>query len=188
MTIRSAAYSVRLLVSRLVNDEAGDYHSDGEIQNALDRYRREARYLILDALPTYAEGGTASYLTFTAPNGLMYWESDGVVTDNDYTVLTPTTEDWTNGRWTFSAAQNRPLHITGYYHDPYNAAADLLEVRLAMIAENYDFRTSDGDAYNRSQAREGLEKLIAKYRAAGGPGGQGGIAVSTMMRTDVNIW
>ena len=188
MTIRSSAYALCRLVARLVNDEARNYHSDSEVQNALDRYRREARYLILDALPSYAEGGTATYLTYTAPDGLMYWETDGVITDNDYTVLTPATEDWTNGRWTFSTAPNRPLHITGYYHDPYNAAADLLETRLAMIAENYDFRTSDGDAYNRSQARDGLERLIAKYRAAGGPGGQGDIAVSTMQRTDVNIW
>ena len=188
MPLRSGCATLRYFVARLVDDPSFADHDETQVQNALDRYRREARYLQLDALPTYAEGGTASYLTFTAPGGLMYWETDGTITDNDYTVLTPATEDWTNGRWTFSTSQARPLAITGYYHDPYNAAADLLEAKLAAIAENYDFRTSDGDAYNRSQARDGLERLIARYRAQGGPGGQGGITVSTLMRTDVNIW
>lgn len=188
MAVRTSCSEIIEFVSRLVNDEDHEYHYDHQIQDALDRYRVEARYLQLDTLPTYAEGGTASYLTFTAPNKLKYWESDGELVDNDYTVLTPDTSDYWNGRWTFTTNQDRPLRITGYYHDPYNAAADLLEVRLSMIAENYDFRTSDGDTYNRSQSKEGLKELVAKYRASGGAGGQFGLSVSTMMRTDVNIF
>lgn len=175
-------------VARLCNDEANAYHSENEIQDALDRYRVEARYLQLDAVPTYAVGGVATYTIFTAPRGLMYWETDGGIVDNDYTTLTPATSDWKNGRWTFSTAPDRPIRITGYYHDPYNAAADLLEVRLAMMAEAYDFRTSDGDAYSRSQARDGLKALIAQYRAQAGPGGVGGMSISTLERTDINAW
>ena len=175
-------------VERIVNDLDNEQHVDGEMQDALDRYRVEDRYLQLDSKPTYAEGGTATYLTFDAPNGLKYWETNGEIVDNDYTVLTPDTSDWTNGRWTFTTAQDRPLRITGYYHDPYNAAADLLEVRLSMVAENYDFRTVDGDQYSRSQATQALENLILKYRAMGGAGGQYGVTATIMNWSDVNIW
>lgn len=149
------------LVQRLVNDPAGEAHGREDIQAALDAYRIEARYEVLAPLATMTPGG-ASYLTFAA--ALPYWEANGTLHDASYATLTPATSDWTAGRWTFAAAPARPVTLLGWSYDPYQAAADLLEVRAAQLAEQYDFSTGP-DSFRRSQRHGQLLALAERYRA-----------------------
>lgn len=161
MAERASMTALVDFVERLVNDPANAAHSREEIQAALDVYRIEARYEALTPLPTNGPGG-ASYLTFAADAG--YWETDAVLYNSMYTPLTPAAADWTAGRWTFAAAPTRPVTILGWNHDPYLAAADLLEVRAAQLAEDYDFTTGP-DSFKRSQRQGQLLALAARYRA-----------------------
>jgi hypothetical protein len=148
-------------VERLVNDPANEAHSRDDIQAALDVYRIEARYSELAPLVTYGGGG-ASYLTFQAATG--YWESSAVLYNASYTALTPATSDPMAGRWTFATEPARPVTVLGWTHDPYQAAADLVEVRAAQLAEQYDFSTGP-DSFSRSQRYKQLMDLAGRYRA-----------------------
>lgn len=150
------------LVERLVGDTANSRFSREEMQTALDVCRVEARYMPLVGVPTRTVGGVA-WLTYDAA-GAGYWETDGVLYDAAYNVLTPATADWTAGRWTFAAAPAQPVRLLGWSHDPYLAAADLLEVRAAQLAEDYDFTTGP-DAFKRSQRHGQLLAMAARYRA-----------------------
>lgn len=148
-------------VERLVNDPANTAHSRDDIQAALDVYRIEARYSELAPLATYGVGG-ASYLTFQATVG--YWESSAALYSASYTALTPATSDPTAGRWTFATEPDQPVTVVGWTYDPYQAAADLLEVRAAQLAEQYDFSTGP-DSFARSQRYKHLLAQAERYRA-----------------------
>lgn len=148
------------LVQRLVNDPAGEAHGREDVQAALDVYRLEARYLPLVGVPTRNSGGVA-YLTYDA--AVPYWETNAALYDASYDALTPATADWTQGRWTFATEPAAPVTILGWNHDPYQAAADLLEVRAAQLAEDYDFTTGP-DSFKRSQRHGQLLAMAARYR------------------------
>ena len=150
------------LVGRLVNDPASSRFTRDDIQAALDVYRVEARYMLLVGVPTRTVGGVA-WLTYDAA-GAGYWESDAILYSGNYTPLTPSTSDWTAGRWTFAAEPVAPVTILGWNHDPYQAAADLLEQRAAALAEDYDFTTGP-DSFKRSQRQGQLLAMAARYRA-----------------------
>lgn len=160
MAERASMTALVDFVERLVNDPANAAHSRDEIQAALDTHRIEARYEPLTAIATMVSGA-AVYRTFQA--ALPYWETDGVLYDAAYSALTPDTSDWTAGRWAFNAAPTAPVTLLGWNHDPYLAAADLLEVRAAQLAEGYDFTTGP-DSFKRSQRIDQLLKLAARYR------------------------
>lgn len=149
------------LVERLVNDPSNEAHSREDIQAALDVYRMETRYGELAPLATLGVGG-ASYLTFQAASG--YWEGGAVLFDASYTVLTPATSDLAGGRWTLATEPARPVTVVGWTHDPYLAAADLLEVRAAQLAEEYDFSTGP-DSFSRNQRVKNLREQADRYRA-----------------------
>ena len=149
------------LVERLVGDTANSRFSREEMQAALDVYRVEARYEALTPVPTWV-GGAAVYRVFDGD--APYWETDATLHDASYAALTPATSDWTRGRWSFAAAPTRPVTILGWNHDPYQAAADLLEQRAAALAEEYDFTTGP-DTFKRSQRHDQLLAMASRYRA-----------------------
>ncbi len=149
------------LTRRLVAEPEGEAPGREDIQASLDGLRVEARYEALTAVPTVS-GGSVVYQVFDA--ALPYWETDGVLYDAAYDVLTPTVADWTRGRWTFAAAPAQPVTLLGWQHDPYLAAADLLEIRAAHVAEGYDF-TAGPDSFKRSQRQKQLLEMAGRYRA-----------------------
>lgn len=148
-------------VEKLIGDTTNQNHSREDIQDALDVYRVEARYEPLSGVVSYP-GGVAAYLTFDAATG--YWETDATFYDASYDAITPAANEWTAGRWTFGTAPARPVMIVGWTHDPYQAAADLLETRAAQLAEAYDFKTGP-DSYSRSQMHKQLLAQAARTRA-----------------------
>lgn len=161
MAERASMTALVDLVERLVNDPANAAHSRDDIQAALDAYRVEARYEPLTAVVSYP-GGVETYVTFDADAG--HWETDATFYDAGYAAITPTASNWTEGRWTFATAPSSPVTILGWTHDPYQAAADLVEVRAGQLAEAYDFKTGP-DSYARSQMHKQLLAQAARYRA-----------------------
>lgn len=161
MAERASMTALVDLVERLVNDPANAAHSRDDIQAALDAYRVEARYEPLTAVVSYP-GGVETYVTFDADAG--HWETDATFYNASYGPITPTASDWTAGRWTFGSAPTQPVTILGWNHDPFQAAADLVEVRAGQVAEAYDFKTGP-DSYSRSQMHKQLLAQAARYRA-----------------------
>lgn len=179
---REAMTEIIDLVERLIDDESNAYHSADEVQDALDQNRVEGRYLKLEAIPTRASGGTVTYVTFEAPANWNYWEDDASLLDYNYDALSPATEDWFTGRWTFSTEPTRPVYILGWSYDIYGAAADLLEVRGSMLAEEYDsFSVFNGSFSSSVAKRRGPLELAKKYRA------MMRTTVADVYRTDVNV-
>lgn len=182
MAVRTGMTDLIGLVARLVNDEDSAYHSEQDIQDALDRNRWEARYLQLDNVPTRASGGTVTYVTFTAPVGWDNWESSAVLYDYNYDSLTPDTSDWNTGRWTFATEPTRPVFILGFSYDPYGAAAELLDVRASQVSEDIESFSVFNGSFGYAKKREGPLSLAKTYR------GKMRTTVQTVYRTDVNLW
>lgn len=182
----SGQSDVATLVRQLVNDKDADTYTAGEVEAALNLYRWEGRYLELSPLPSYAEGGAATYTTFEAPSkDWRYWDTTATFYDNDYTAITPATTDYTNGRWTFSSEPDRPVKILGYSYDPYATAAYLLEQRAAQLAEDIQSFAVHNGSFTYANKRSGPLELAAKYRKMAR---DSQMQAAAMYRDDVNIF
>lgn len=149
------------LVRDLIGDPAGatQVFSDDQIERSLDIHRWEFRRLPLKPLPTEV-AGRIEYRDWYSDEA--YWEENAVLYDGSGTVLTPARADPLYGRWSFSEHQPIVL-ISGSVYDPYGAAADLLEMWAGKIALEFDVNV-DGASMQRSQKRQALSDLAAKYR------------------------
>lgn len=124
---------------RMVGDTAGagQVYTPDEVQETLDRYQHNVRYMELTPIPTIQPGGDVDYLAYEAGTG--YWESPVVLVDSAYATVTPTTSDLVNGRWTFAADRAAPLYIVGNRYDVYGAAAELAEDWAAKLKLEIDY-------------------------------------------------
>lgn len=177
-----ARVSLSALISHirlLISDPAGATETfiDDELVTFADARRIDVLYQPLTPLPSIAPGGAVSHLTWVAAGG--GWESDSVLVDATYNVLTPATSDWMAGRWTFATTQQSVI-IRGARYDLYAAAGDAVDAWIAKIALVYDFGV-DGGNYKRSQMRQGLEALRSRLRAQSSTGG---VTTATMYRSD----
>lgn len=182
MAARAGMTDIIALVERLINDESNAHHSDDEIQDALDQYRIEANYWQLDPVRSIAEGGTVTYLTFTAPRGYTHWESDGTLVDYNYAELAPASSDWFTGRWTFGSEPTQPVRILGFSHDVYAAAADLLDTRASMLSEDLQSFSGQNGAFTYAAKSPSLRNQAKAYRA------KARVMVNDLYRTDVGIF
>lgn len=169
------------VVRRLINDAAGDYHTDDEVQAALDRNRDEARYLTLTPLKTVAEGGAVTYVNFAAPGQLDQWETDGALVDGDYAALTPSVENWVTGRWTFATEPARPVRLTGFSYDVYGAAADLLEIRASQVSEDLQSFSGQNGSFTFAAKNQSVLQMAGRYRA------MARVRTVDLTRTDVAV-
>lgn len=183
MAYRASMTAIGAFVESLVNDTANAYHSEDQIQAACDRHRVELRYMPMEPIPTRS-GTTTTYVTFQVDGPPPYLETDATTVSGAYASLTPATSDYTGGRFTYSSEPARPVYVTGWSHDPYAAAADLLEARAAAMAGAYDF-TSGPDSYSRSQMFANWRDMAARYRQLSPRAG--GIQVVTLERSDVAV-
>ena len=180
---RAGVANVITFVRGLVDDAASATWTDDQVQTALDRYRQELRYEQTYAIPTRSSTGT-SYKVFDVPDGLGYLETDLVLYDNEWGTLTGTAEtpDYTRGRFTFTAEPGRPVYVLGWSHDPYMAAADLLEQRIATMLDVYDV-TLGPDSFSRSQMIANYRTMVTQYRGMSRKAG--GLVVAHVERVDV---
>lgn len=176
-TARESLLAIIATVRGMVDDPAGDdqWFTDADIARALDRRRDEARYYPLAKKATIAPGGTTTYLTFEAPVG--DWEGGVALVDSGYHPATPATSDLIAGRWTFAAEPDLPVMLTGFTHDLYGAAGDLLLARAAAEAAAFDV-SADGVTLSRSQKQSGYEQRAYAYLA------KARTQVTRLVRTD----
>jgi len=170
-------FSLIVQVRRLIHDNGTTtVWSDEELQDWLDAHRIEVIRAPLQYARTVV-GGQVVIRDYATE--LSNWEGDATLTDADGNTLAPETANLVVGRWSFTAHQQPPVHLTGRSYDVYAAAADALEARAAQFALAYDF-TADGASYHRSQQAQALLALAKQYRRRSRP------RVARMVRDDVS--
>ena len=108
--------------------------TDQEIQDQLDRRRRDYRYSPLQVNRVINPGGqTVQYNDFWADGG--DWEADAEIVDRNYNVLIPETVDGLLGTWTFAPGTitDPSLRISGRRYDVYGTAADLCMTWISRL-------------------------------------------------------
>ena len=184
MAVRSTMSDLIARVSLMIGDTSNATFTTQQVQDWLDRTVQIVRYELLTAAPDI-DPATAS--TSAAFNWATYvsryqdWEADAVLQAGipagtpsyNWGILTPVTSDYLRGIWTFDVtlptiatdipAQMPPVFITGHVYDPYLAAALLLEMWAAQVADAFDF-TSDGQMFRRSQRLQAKLALARQYR------------------------
>lgn len=162
MNARASMADLIQRVRVMINDAAAEpVFSDLEIQEALDRHRRDRRYEPLEPAETMTPGGGMAYLDYYAARG--DWEDDVSLVDGGYNPVTPTTSDLSVGRWTFAEEPRRPVMAVGKVYDLYGAAADVLEAWAARVALDFDFHVA-GQTFRGSQKQAQLLELAQQYR------------------------
>jgi hypothetical protein len=172
------------------------YWTDDHLQDVLSRHET---WVVEDQLTWIPQniGGTVNYLSAQghykdleeAESGTTRWQIRTTVGVAEGTANY--TADYVQGRITWSTDQGGTAYMlaTAYSYDLYGAAVDVLEHQLANIEFWYDF-SADNQTFNRSQIKENINDLIATYRRRIGdnlPSKFGDVAVSQLVRTDINI-
>lgn len=170
MAARSSCAHIITRVRRLVNDTSGSpVFTDDEYQDTLDQRRADVRYYELIPTPTLSgppTAGTVQWLDFYAPAYAGgWWEEDEQVLSNVWAALTPVSSDRVVGHWTFAVTQLPPLYLIGKNFDLYGAAADVLELWIAMLKLEYDTRQNRVDLFQRQQRITTMTGLAEQYRA-----------------------
>lgn len=200
MAVRSSMASLIATTRQFIGDPAGPTADfvDQDVQDALDAHRDEIRYELLNPMPDIQPGQNgdlvAQFVWASYQSQFQYWEGDVVIqglntaTNEPWYLLTPTTFEYINGKWTFAVTlpniatppgQYPPVYAVGKVYDVYATAADLLERRIALHAfTSFDF-TSDGASMRLSQVIATWERLRASYL------GKAWIQVMTIERSDL---
>ena len=166
MSVRSTMAAIITETRLLINDTGGSpIFTDQQIQDHLDDTRDDVRYEELTTAPTIVNLGgqnstTADFIWADYFSQYHWWESDCVIVDGHFIVLTPLASDYIVGHWQFDSltpfvdgtvpGQYPPLFATGKTYDINLAASTLWRFRAAQLATAYDF-TADGQTFHRSQ-------------------------------------
>lgn len=177
---RSSVLAIAQFVQQLIDDPNGETFSLSQVVAALDALRKEHRYTRLTPLVTRSSGGTSTYLIYDAPS---YLETDAVVLNSNYDALTPSAVDYTAGRFTFSSEPVRPVRLVGWEHDPYGAAADLLEQHATSEAGNVQSFNSQNGSFTYAAKNRNFQRQADRYRSMS-KRGSGSVAV--LVRWDAN--
>jgi len=163
MSVRPTLADLISQVRLLISDPAGasQKFSDLQIQVQLDERRRDARYMELNAAETLVTNGVVKWTHFYSD--VSYWEEGVVLQNGSWVNVIPDTADLRTGLWTFTAGTTPPVFAIGNYYDVYGACADLLEIRLASFAEDFDFST-EGTSVRKSVKSTNIASLIKMYR------------------------
>ncbi len=150
--------------------------TDDQIQDRLDVYRTERRWVPLRPVQTFTPGGAITYNDYYSD--AEYWEADVLLQDTGYTTITADSSELLTGHWHFNMQPaGIAVRATGKTYDVYAAAADLAEMWAAQVVLEFDFSTSR-DQFKRSQKFDQLTKLAAQYRA------RAMVHVSRLVQTD----
>jgi hypothetical protein len=178
MAVRSSMAALITRVRQLIGDPAGGSQTfdDQTIQNALDHYRNDYRYEMLRGVQTFS-GSNVLYLDYYAADG--DWEADATLYQFRTTLVTPATSDYQVGHWVFAATTLPPVYLIGQQYDPYGAACEMIDMRIALSTLQFDF-TSDGQSFHLSQISAQLQKMKDLYLARMRP------RIVTTYRSDAN--
>ncbi len=181
MPVRNSMTNLILTVRKLINDEAKTvFTQDQDIQDALDRYREDVRYLELIGTPTLFPGPPSStqFLTYYAPDDLGDWEDDIVLYNYSFAAITPSTSDNLVGKWTFAANQWPPVWVIGQTYDVHMAASMLVREWASKKMLSFD-ASQMGTAASRSQMFKMLNEQAGRLASLRRP------RLMTLQRPDV---
>lgn len=185
MAVRSSMSAIITEVRLLINDPNPNpgvtvtVFTDQQIQDHLDDIRDEVRYEQMMQAPTIVNltgnlSGVASFIYADDFSQWHWWETDVVIQDGHFLVLTPLASDYLVGHFQFDSltpfvngtapGQYPPVFITGKSYDINLAAAVLWELRAGLLATAYDF-TADGQSFHRSQQMAMCLKMAGVFRA-----------------------
>lgn len=141
-----------------IGDTAGgsQVFDDDQVQDALDAHKVFVRYEELRAEPTFTATATLYKDFFSSYSD---WEADAALVSYSWAALTPETSDYLTGHWSFNAAQNLGVRVSGQTYDTAAAAVQLAREWLAKLKLEYTFSTA-GDSFNRDEKITHLETLI----------------------------
>lgn len=161
--LRASMAALTIRFRRMIGDPAGTDQTwdDDALQDALDFYQSQARYLPLTGRETYAPGGLVSWFDFYADSG--DWEDDVQLCTVNWGALAPATSDLLVGHWTFTVSQLPTIYLTGKAYDLAGAAADVLEMWATQLKLQYDFQ-AHLTRYQRSQKMRACLELADQYR------------------------
>lgn len=180
-TARDSLLPIIYRVRLMIDDPGGEGQafSDAQIEAALDLRADEARYIPLTEIDTTVpgpNGGTVTtYLDFRAPVG--DWEDGVALVNSSYAPLTPDTSDLIRGRWAFEVEPDIPVLLSGWTHDLYGAAGDLLLQRATVESASFDVG-ADGLNLSRSQKAAAYSERGYAYLA------KARTRTSNLVRTD----
>jgi hypothetical protein len=190
---RATLASIITLVRGLINDPSSVQFTDDQIQSALDLRRDEARYIKMTEKPSIVAGGQVRWLIFDAPcmvweDGATIvdqgfrpldsvagaWVSFTDITTgvlgvgNQLDTTVSPNPDLYNGRWVLGngvlGQPHYPVMLTGFTHDIYGAAADLLREWAVTLSLSFDVK-ADGTELIRSQKAAMLTTRANEYLA-----------------------
>lgn len=199
MAVRATMTDLISLTRLLIADPAGasQQFNDQQLQDRLDEARDDVRYEQLEIAPSIVNATSTSNVAQTIfadyYSAYGYWEADvvlqGYLSGAYWKVLTPVSQElmldqahfvFENSIFTAGTAPGQlpPVFATGKVYDVYSAAAVLLQMWAATLANAYDF-SSDSQSFKRSQLLPMKLKMAAEYRCSAKP------KIGTMNRTDV---
>jgi hypothetical protein len=135
--------------------------TDDEIQDVLDRFREERRYVSLRPLPTLGPGGAVSYLEYEAEEGDL---EEGELLNANYEPLSPSSADWLSGRFAFSAHTPPPVLLKAWHYDVYGAAAEICRMQAARYKDGLQVEAV-GAELDQEKAFEALMALARALEA-----------------------
>ena len=162
MAVRSSMTELITHLRLLANDQNSEEFSDQELQDVLDQNARIASYEQMTPIENVTSNGVTEYKAFQSER--LYFESDAKIYNTSYSELTPETSDFKLAYFTFSASQNPPVLIYGWWYDINAAAADVWELKASKYASLFDFDADGGD-YKLSQKADAARKRAADFRA-----------------------
>lgn len=163
MTIRPEAQYIIDYVAALANDTAHVNISAQQIQDALDNSRIELRYAVLEPVVSFASGGVQTYVTFCSAEDRKWLETDGFIVDSGYDTIAPSDADWKNGRWIFATEPSRNVMLTGWSHDPYAAACEVLNIRAGQLSEKLKSFSGQNGSFSYASMDKSVKQLAAMY-------------------------
>lgn len=170
--------SIIALVRALINDRAGAEQQfyDEDIQRQLEALRE---WVVEELKPLPQPDG--GQLRWRSAN--RYWEADLELTDPAGTALEPALSDPNSGYFTFADSQEA-VYASGFVHDPYAAAAELLTLWAGRIEQDIIEFSSDGASYKFAGTIPQKLAMAAEYKAKSRT--YGGIRTVRMVRNDIN--
>lgn len=167
MAVRTPMANMILRVRQKIHDPYADGNAlqvftDQAIQDELDRRRLVVRYAPLRMEYTLQPGGVYLYTDYYSAYG--DWEEDASLVDQSFNPVTPDTEDFLTGHWTFTAGRLPPILIVGHVYNFWLACALLLENWAANVALDFDFQ-NEKQKFTRSQKHTALLALAEQYKA-----------------------
>lgn len=175
MAVRESMTQIIDFVRVLMHDPAGAnaQYSGEQIQEQLDLMRIYTN----DRLSPCGEpiaGWQSDY---------RYWENDTQVSDGIANNLSPLSADPMHGYWTFGS-NPAAVYASGWVHDPYGAAAELLSIWAGALGSEVTKFSADGSSYEFGSIKNEKLKLAAQYRAKSLT--MGGVKSVRMVRDDLN--